>query len=35
MLRSGEREIANEKFYSVKRPIKTLNVNVNNIVIIL
>ena len=35
MLRSGEREIANEKFYPVKKPIKILNVNVNNIVIIL
>ena len=32
-MRFGEREIANEKFYAAKRPIKIWDVNVENIVI--
>ena len=33
MLRFGEEEIAKEKFYSAKRPIKIWDVSVANIVI--
>ena len=33
MVRFGDREIAKEKFYAAKRPIKTWDVNVDNIVI--
>ena len=33
MVRFGEKEIAKEKFYAVKKPIKTWDVNVENIVI--
>ena len=33
MLRFGEREIEKEKFYVAKRPIKIMDVNVDNIVI--
>ena len=32
-MRLGDREIAKEKFYAVKRPIKIWDVNVDNIVI--
>ena len=33
MVRFGEKEIAKEKFYSAKKPIKVCDVNVDNIVI--
>ena len=33
MVKFGEREIAKERFYAAKRPIKTWDVNVDNIVI--
>ena len=33
MLRFGEREIAEEKFYAAKRPVTIWDVNVKNIVI--
>ena len=33
MLKFEEREIAKEKFYAVKKPIKFWDVSVNNIVI--
>ena len=33
MLMFGEREIAKEKFYTAKNPIKSLDVNVRNTVI--
>ena len=33
MVRFGEKEIAKEKFYAAKRPIKIWDVNVDNIVI--
>ena len=33
MVRFGNREIAKEKFYAAKRPIKIWDVNVDNIVI--
>ena len=33
MLRFGEREIAKEKFYAAKKPIKICYVNVDNIII--
>ena len=33
MVKSGMKEIAKEKFYSAKKPIKIWNVNVDNIVI--
>ena len=33
MVRFGDREIAKEKFYAAKRPIKAWDVNVDNIVI--
>ena len=33
MVRFGDREIAKEKFYAAKRPIKIWDVNVDNIVI--
>ena len=32
MVRFGDKEIAIEKFYAVKRPIKTWDVNIGNIV---
>ena len=31
MVRFGEKEIAKEKFYAAKRPVKVWNVNVDNI----
>ena len=33
MVRFGEKEIAKEKFYAAKRPVKVWNVNVDNIVV--
>ena len=33
MVRFGEKEIAKEKFYAAKKPIKIQNVNIDNIVI--
>ena len=33
MVRFGEKEIAKEKFYAAKKPIKIWDVNVDNIVI--
>ena len=33
MVRFGEKELAKEKFYAAKKPIKVWNVNVDNIVI--
>ena len=33
MVRFGEKEIAKEKFYAVKKPIKIWNVNVDGIVV--
>ena len=33
MVRFGDREIAKERFYAAKRPIKIWDVNVDNIVI--
>ena len=33
MLKFGEKEIVKEKFYASKKPVKTWNVNVDNIVI--
>ena len=34
MVRFGEKEPVKEKFYAAKRPIKSCDVNVNNIVIL-
>ena len=33
MVRFGEKEIAKEKFYAAKKPIKIWDVNVDNIVV--